>query len=295
MYNVNFGPTDIAFTSFSGLTEPVTVSTTYLGFCHGPGDIMKQPDRHPARGARLVAQLECSSLIQAADENTVLVKRSPSRRSLHLPRKGHGRARRRRQWLRMNTRRTNEVVTVAPNAIRGGRNRVNVYKLRHPRVRLPGEDDSANNCAYFPAVFAANSYRDEFRADDFVYSWYRGLSGAAGPIRPTVYSTTDGVVAGEYVTCPCFAQSRASATQSGAANFYQAFNSTLTTPQPPGYRGPIKDFFYGCLLDINRAAFVLPTTPPPDDEMGRGLRSRPATRMPRFSRRSSAMAHLHRR
>ena len=268
-YNVNFGPTDIAFTSFSGLTEPVTVSTTYLGF--SPTALvtfMKQPDPNILQGAQDWWLSSDVRLIQAAETDTVFgqtlaVGDNPYTFLEKVTAALEGGA----SGFDQSTTEANEVVTVAPNAIRGGQ-MVNVYNFAIARVHYQAKMTPANNVRVFFRLFAANSTATNFEPTT---SFTR--DPAAYPVPLAQYGEqcipTDGVVAGEYVTIPCFAQSRASATQSGAANSLPSLQlDTNNNRNLPATGGPIKDFFYGCLLDINQSAFVLPTTPPPGNENG---------------------------
>jgi hypothetical protein len=68
---------------------------------------------------------------------------------------------------------------------------------------------------------------------------------------------------------PINLQARQSATQAGAANSLPSLQfDTNNNRNLLATGGPIKNFFYGCFLDINQTAQVLPQTPPAGNETG---------------------------
>jgi hypothetical protein len=268
-YDVNFGATDIAFTSFTGLTEPVTVSTSYLGFTpSGVVTFMKQPDPYILQGSQDWWLSSDVRLIQVAETDTVFdqtlaVGANPYTYLQSLITALEGGA----SGFDQNTTEANEIVTVAPLAVRGGQ-MVNVYNFAIARVHYQALSTPANTVRVFFRLFAANSTATNFEPT----TTFRRFP-VNYPVPTAQYGEqcipTNGVDASGYVSIPCFAQARKSATQAGAANSLPGLQQDSNNVRNlPATGGPIENFFYGALLDINQTAPVLPQTPPSGNEDG---------------------------
>jgi hypothetical protein len=84
-----------------------------------------------------------------------------------------------------------------------------------------------------------------------------------------VHAELLGVIAGEYVSIPCFGAQRKDPTQAGTPNSLPQLQlDSLNDRNLPATGGPGKDFYYGCYLDINGIKPALPPTPPAGNANG---------------------------
>jgi hypothetical protein len=270
-YDVNFGPDDSAF-SFAGQTETVTLTATFQGLpASAQVTFMKQPDPYILQGPQTWWLSNDIRLIQVAEGDSafgVTMGNDPSgflQQLVTALENGQGTAG--GQTFDVNTAEDNEVISVAPQTKRGG-NLVNVFNFAIARAHYQGQNQPANDTRVFFRLFAANSTSTEFHADT-TYS----RDPATYPVPPANFgqhtTPTPGVSAGEYVSVPCFGAPRQDPTQAGAPNSLPPLQlDTLNDRNLPATGGPIRDFYYGCFLDINGTALVLPQTPPPGNANG---------------------------
>ena len=269
-YDVNFGPDDSAFTSFAGLTETVTLTATLKGLSAAAQvTFMKQPDPYIEQGAQTWWLSSDIRLVQVAqgdvafgvrmgtDPQQFLTQVTQALESGTAGVQGVAGG----ENFDANTGEDTEVITVAPQTRRGS-NLVNVYNFAIARVHYQGKTQPAPHVRVFFRLFAANSTATSFQPGTTYRRYpatYPVLTAQYGqPITPV-----PGVIAGEYVTVPCFAANRASPAQAGAPNTLPSlqlaqdpdtFNDRTLAPTG----GPLHDTFYGCFLDINQSAGVLP-------------------------------------
>jgi hypothetical protein len=260
-YDVNFGPDDSAF-GFAGQTVLVTITATFQGLpAVGQITFMKQPDPNILQGPQTWWLSNDIRLVQVAQGDTAFSVTMGTDPVVFLQQitaaleAGNGTAG--GQTFDVNTAEDNEVISVAPQTLRGGQ-LVNVYNFAVARVHYQARSQPANDVRVFFRLFAANSTATDFHADT-TYS----RDPSAYPVPPANFgqhtTPTSGVVAGEYVSVPCFAAPRQDATQAGAANSLPALQfDTANDRNLPPTGGPIKDFYYGCFLDINGTTPALP-------------------------------------
>jgi hypothetical protein len=273
-YEVNFGSNDSAFTSFTGDSETVTLSTTYQGIsANAQVQFIKQPDPYILQGpqtwwlsndVRLIQVKEGGSAfgVPFAKGEDPFAFLSALTNALEA---GQGMAG--GQKFDDNTQEDTEVIAVAPTDGSGNK----VYNYAIARVHYQGLSSKAQSVRVFFRLFAANSTATDFQPD----TTYRRFA-AYSPVYP-VPPADDfqnvlpelGLSAGEYVTIPCFGEPRKDPGQSGSAN-------TLPSQQTPDSSnvkdlaatgsGPVHDTFYGCLLDINQtdpgSKSKMPAMPP---------------------------------
>jgi hypothetical protein len=277
-YDVNFGPDDSAFTSFAGQTEPVTLTAgAFQGITPSPAQVtfMKQPDPYILQGPQTwwlsndirlvqVAQGDSAFSITMGTDPVAFLQQVTA--ALEV---GQGMAG--GQTFDANTTEDNEVISVAPQTLRGG-NLVNVYNFALARVHYQGLAQPASDVRVFFRLFAANSTATDFHPDT-TYS----RDPATYPVLPANFgqhtTPTPGVIANEYVSVPCFGAARQDPTQAGAPNSLPQLQfDTPNDRNLPATGGPIKDFYYGCFLDINgngeSTPTVLPPTPPAGNANG---------------------------
>ena len=260
-YDVNFGPDDSAF-GFAGQTEPVTISATFQGLpAVGQITFMKQPDPYILQGPQTWWLSNDIRLIQVAQGDpafSVTMGTDPVafiQQVTSALEAGNGTAG--GQTFDQNTAEDNEVISVAPQTMRGGQ-LVNVYNFAVARVHYQAASQPANDVRVFFRLFAANSTATDFHVDT-TYS----RDPSTYPVPPPNFgqhtTPTPGVIAGEYVSIPCFAAARQDATQAGAPNTLPSLQfDTANDRNLPATGGPIKDFYYGCYLDINGSTPVFP-------------------------------------
>jgi hypothetical protein len=271
-YVINFGPDDSAFTSFSGLTETVDVSTSFNGMpAAGQITLMKQPDPYVLQGPDTWWLSNDIRLIQVAETDKafgVTMGSDPAKfigdvtAALEA---GQGNAG--GQSFDANVAEDNEVISVAPQTMRNG-GLVNVYNFAVARVHYQALMQQAKDVRVFFRLCAANSTSTNF---DPTTTYSRDPS--VYPVPPAQYGQhtipTPGVLGGEYVSVPCFAAARQDPTQNGAANSLPQLQSdTANDRNLAATGGPIKAFFYGCYLDINGSSPTLPQTPPAGNANG---------------------------
>ena len=260
-YDLNFGPDDSAF-GFTGETELVTINATFQGLpAVGQITFMKQPDPNILQGPQTWWLSNDIRLIQVAEGDPafgVVMGNNPVaflQQVTAALEAGQGTAG--GQTFDVNTTEDNEVLTVAPQTMRGG-HLVNVYNFALARVHYQALSQPANDVRVFFRLFAANSTATDFHADT-TYS----RDPSAYPVAPANFgqhtTATPGVIAGEYVSVPCFAAPRQDPTQAGAPNSLPALQFDAANDRNlPATGGPIKDFYYGCYLDINGSVGELP-------------------------------------
>ncbi|HEY1412275.1 MAG TPA: sialidase family protein, partial [Rhodopila sp.] len=219
-YDLNFGPDDSAF-GFAGQTEPVTISATFQGLqAAGQITFMKQPDPYVLQGPQTWWLSNDVRLIQVAQGDAAFGVTMGADPVVFLQQvtgaleAGAGVAG--GQTFDQNTAEDNEVISVAPQTMRGGQ-LVNVYNFAVARVHYQALSQPANDVRVFFRLFAANSTATDFHPDT-TYS----RDPSVYPVPPANFgqhtTPTAGVIAGEYVSVPCFAAPRQDATQAGAAN-----------------------------------------------------------------------------
>ena len=265
-YDVSFGSTDAAF-SFASSPETVIITTSLQGIpASGQLHFIKQPDPYILQGAQTWWLSDDIRLIQVAEGGSqfgVTMGTDPHQFLLDLTSaleasQGAG--------FDNNADEDSEVLTVAPTNSSGKP----VYNFAIARVHYLGDLDPADNVRVFFRLFAANSTATDFQPT----ATYQRFP-AVYPVPTAQYGgnelPTFGVAAGEYVSVPCFAEPRLSATQSGAPNSLPS----LQTPDTLNVRniaktgtGPVHDTFFGAWLDINQMTPVLPTMPPSGNEDG---------------------------
>ncbi|MGH6795900.1 MAG: sialidase family protein [Methylocella sp.] len=276
-YDINFGPDDSAFTSFSGQTETVTLTATaFQGITPSQAQVtfMKQPDPYILQGPQTWWLSNDIRLVQVAQHDSafgVTMGTDPFdflQKVTAALEAGNGTAG--GQTFDVNTTEDNEVISVAPQTKRGG-NLVNVYNFAIARVHYQAATQPASDVRVFFRLFAANSTATDFHSDT-TYS----RDPATYPVPPANFgqhtTPTPGVIAGEYVSIPCFGAVRQDPTQAGAPNSLPQLQfDTPNDRKLPKTGGPIKDFYYGCYLDINGtdgANSMLPQTPPAGNANG---------------------------
>jgi hypothetical protein len=267
-YDVNFGPDDSAFTSFAGQTETVTLTAgAFEGITPSPAQVtfMKQPDPYILQGPQTWWLSNDIRLVQLAQGDSAFGVTMGTDPFAFLQQvtsaldAGQGTAG--GQTFDVNTTEDNEVISVAPQTLRGG-NLVNVYNFALARVHYQAAMQAANDVRVFFRLFAANSTATDFHSDT-TYS----RDPAAYPVPPANFgqhtTPTPGVIANEYVSVPCFGTGRQDPTQAGAANSLPQLQfDTPNDRNLPATGGPIKDFYYGCFLDINGNGEPTPTVLP---------------------------------
>src|SRR5579862_222514 len=261
-YDLDFGATDAAFAGIVGDSEPVTLTTTFLGIpASGQITLLKEPDPYILQGQQtwwLSSDIRVLQIVEGDSVFGVTMQNDPQQFIADVTaalEAGQGVAG--GESFDANTSEENETLTVAPFTFRGLQLR-NVYNFAFARVHYRGLLDAANDVRVFFRLFAANSTATEFHSD----TTYR-RDPAAYPV-PTVdwgqhTTPTAGVLGGEYVTIPCFAAPRQSASQAGAPNSLPSLQQDPANDQNlPATGGPVHDKFYGAFLDINQSVGVYP-------------------------------------
>jgi Pro-kumamolisin, activation domain/Subtilase family len=276
-YDVNFGNDDSAFTSFTGDSETVTLNTTYQDIpASAQVQFIKQPDPYILQGPQTWWLSNDIRLIQVADGGSafgVTMGNDPFAFLSSLTsalQAGQGMAG--GESFDTNTQEDTEVLTVAPQNSAGQ----NVYNFAIARVHYQALSSQAQSVRVFFRLFAANSTATDFQPDT-TYRRYAAYSPAYPvPAADDFQNVLPelGVLAGEYVTIPCFGEPRQNPTQSGAADTLPS----LQTPDTPNVNnlpptgGPVRDYFYGCWLDINQTGAgttsMMPAMPPSGNEDG---------------------------
>jgi Pro-kumamolisin, activation domain len=273
-YDVNFGSGDSAFTSFSALSETVTLSTTYQGLpASAQVTFMKQPDPYINQGPQTWWLSNDILLFQVAEGGSqfgvpmgndpfAFLSAVTSALENGTPQGTAG-----GQSFDSNTQEDFEVLTVAPQNT--AHPPQNVYNFAVARVHYQALTNKAQSVRVFFRLFAANSTATDFQPG----STYERFP-AVYPVPTAQYFQnvipTLGASGGEYVSVPCFGEGRASATQAGSPNTLPS----LQTPDGFNVRdlqktgGPVHDTFYGCWLDINQSAPVLPAMVPAGNQNG---------------------------
>ena len=261
-YDLNFGADDSAFTSFSGETETVTLSTSFEGIPAAAQIVlMKEPDPYIQQGAEtwwLSNDIHVFQVVQGEQRFGQVMGSDPEQFLLDVTaglEAGSGTAG--GESFDSDTSEENEILTVAPFAKRGNR-LVPVYNFAIARIHYRGAMETADDVRVFFRLFAANSTSTDFEPDTY-RRW-----PATYPVPPADWEEhtipTAGDHAGEYVTIPCFAQPRQPADQAGSPNSLPSLQYddavNVKTLAPTG--GPVQDYFYGCFLDINQPEDVYP-------------------------------------
>ena len=278
-YDVNFGGDDSAFTSFTGDSETVTLSTTFQGIsANAQVHFIKQPDPYILQGPQTWWLSNDIRLVQVKEGGSAFGVPFPSGgdplaflASLTSALEG-GQGTAGGQNFNDNTDEDTEVITVAPDDGHGHK----VYNFAIARVHYQGLASTAHKVRVFFRIFAANSTATYFEPD----STFRRYA-AYSPVYP-VPPADDfqnvlpemGLASGEYVTLPFFGETRQDPAQSGSANTLPG----LQTPDGRNARdlpptgGPLHDYFYGCWLDINQtdpsSPARMPAMPPMGNEDG---------------------------
>jgi hypothetical protein len=277
-YDVNFGADDSAFTAFAGLTEIVTLSTTFQGLTSSAQvTFMKQPDPYINQGAQTWWLSSDIRLIQVATGDQsfgVTMGDDPFdflRNVTAALEASQG------AGFDANTQEDTEVISVAPTTKRSGHT-VNVYNFAIARVHYQALTSPADNVRVFFRLFAANSTATDFQPT----TTYRRFA-AYTPNYPVPLVDYDqgvvpalGISAGEYVSVPCLGEARADPTQAGAPNTLPAKQTvdSFNVRNLAATGGPVHDTFYGCYLDINlpyppaTQAPALPAMPPANNNDG---------------------------
>jgi hypothetical protein len=273
-YDVDFGGDDTAFTSFSGDTETVVVSTTFQGLppISAQLTLIKQPDPYIMQGPETWWLSNDIRLIQVATGDTsfgvpmgtdpfAFLASVTAALEAGVPQGTAG-----GQSFDKNTQEDTEVISVAPTTERHGQT-VNVYNFAIARVHYQGLASTAKDVRVFFRLFAANSTATDFESTS-TYRRFAAYSPAYPVPAANFYQNvlpTAGVQAGEYVSIPCFAEARKNAAQSGAANTLPSLQTpdapNVRTLPPTGNKAP-RDYFFGAFLDINEMTPVIPAMPP---------------------------------
>jgi hypothetical protein len=264
-YDVSFGVDDTAFNAFAADGETVTLSTTFSGLPASADVVfMKQPDPYIKQGAHDWWLSNDIRLIQVAQGDAafgVTMGTDPHQFLLDVTSAlelGQGTAG--GQSFDTNTTEDNEVISVAPQTMRGG-HLVNVYNFAIARVHYQGLAVAANDVRVFFRLFAANSTATDFEPGR--HTTY-GRDPGTYPVPAAQFgqhvTPVAGVAGGEYVSVPCFSTARQNPAQAGAANSLPAlqFDAPINDRTIAATGGPLHDTFYGCYLDINGSAGVFP-------------------------------------
>lgn len=274
-YDVNFGPDDSAFTSFSASSETVTLGTIYQGISASAQiQLIKQPDPYILQGPQ--------TWWLSNDVRLIQVKEGGSAFGMPFPTGGDplaylssltsaleaGQGIVNGVSFDSNTQEDAEELTVAPTDAAGNK----VYNLAIARVHYQALSNKAQSVRVYFRLFAANSTATNFDPNS-TYRRY-GKMSSAYPVPPPDYFQEAlpelGLSAGEYVTVPCFGEARQDATQSGPADTLPS----LQAPDAPNVKdlqatgGPVHDSFYGAWLDINQVTAALPAVPISGNEDG---------------------------
>jgi hypothetical protein len=270
-YDVNFGSADTAFTSFSAMTETVTLSTVFQGLSStAEVTFMKQPDPYIQQGPQTWWLSNDIRFIQVADGGSafgVPMSNDPfTFLQLVTSALEGGQGKAGGQSFDDSTEEDQEVLTVAPqNAAKQ-----NVYNFAIARVHYQALATPANNVRVFFRLFAANSTATDFQPTS-TYERYAAYSPNY-PVPLADYGqnviSTPGVSGADYISMPFYGVARADPTQSGAPNSLPSQQSpdsfNVRTLGKTG--GPVHDTFFGCWLDINQVAAnstsQLPNAPP---------------------------------
>lgn len=268
-YDLDFGADD---TAFSGNSQIVTISSTFQGLptITAQLTLLKQPDPFITQGPDTWWLSNDIRLIQVATSDIAFGIRMGTDPFAFLSavtaalQMGQGTAG--GQSFDAATTEDSEVISVAPVTVRGSAIE-KVFNFAIARVHYQGLMSQATDVRVFFRLFAANSTNTNF-ASGSTYARFAAYSPNY-PVAPTNFDQnvipTMGVVAGEYVSLPCFGAPRQDPTQAGAADTLPSLQSpdafNVRTLQPTG-AGPAFDTFYGCFLDINQATPALPLTPP---------------------------------
>jgi hypothetical protein len=262
-YDIDFGGTDAAFTAFAGDFETVTLTTSFQGMpAVGQIMLMKQPDPYILQGQQtwwLSSDVRVLQIVEGESRFGVTMQNDPQQFLAELTvalEAGQGTAG--GESFDANTSEQNEILTVAPQTLRGYQMR-NVYNFAVARVHYRGLLNPANHVRVFFRLFAANSTATDFHSD----TTYR-RDPAAYPVPAAQWgqhiTPTPGVHGGEYVTIPCFAAPRQPADQAGAPNSLPAFQQdTANDKTIAATGGPVHDVYYGSFLDINQSTGVYPS------------------------------------
>jgi hypothetical protein len=263
VYDVDFGSDDSAF-MFGGDSEPVTLTATFQGMpAAGQITLIKQPNPYILQGQEtwwLSSDVRVLQIVEGEKRFGVTMNNDPQAFLADLTaalETGQGTAG--SESFDANTSEQNEILTVAPFALRGfppvPRN---VYNFALARVHYRGLNP-ADHVRVFFRLFAANSTATDFH-EDTTYS----RDPSVYPVPPAQWGEhtipTPGVLGGEYVTIPCFAAPRQAADQAGAPNSLPSLQQDTANDKPlAATGGPVHDVFYGALLDINQSAAVYPS------------------------------------
>ncbi len=130
---------------------------------------------------------------------------------------------------------------------------VPVYDFAVARVRYRALSTPAPNVRVFFRIFQASTTSTDFQPMTTYLTG--GLAGTKIPLL--------GVVNGEVVTVPCFAETRVDPTKPNGLNAQtDPLNvGPLGNPIPPDSSGNEVQVYFGCWLDINQNVAVLPASP----------------------------------
>jgi murein tripeptide amidase MpaA len=128
-----------------------------------------------------------------------------------------------------------------------------VYNFAIARVRYRARTTPAPNVRVFFRIFQASTTSTEFEPSTTYLTG--GMGGAKIPLL--------GVVNGNVVTIPCFAEPRVDPTNPNGLNAQtDPFNiGPLGNPIPADNTGNEVQVYFGCWLDINQSVAVLPASP----------------------------------
>lgn len=271
-YDVDFGADDSAFTSFAGLTETVTLSTTFQAMpAAGLVTFMKQPDPFVQQGAQTWWLSSDVKLVQVAQGDRrfgVTMGTDPFQFLADVTSaldSGQGSAG--GESFDANVEEEQEVITTAPLTLRGLQ-LVPVFNFAFARVHYRAVSQPADHVRVFFRLFAANSTATDFYPDS---TYPRDPS--AYPVPAANFgqhvTATAGTLGTEYVTVPCYGVPRQAPAQAGAPNTLPALQfDTFNDQNLAVTGGPLHDTFYGCFLDINQSADALPRNVPPGNVNG---------------------------
>jgi hypothetical protein len=261
-YDIDFGATDAAFTAFAGDFETVTLATSFQGMpAAGQITLMKQPNPYILQGQEtwwLSSDVRVLQIVEGESRFGVTMNNDPQQFLTDLTaalEAGQGTAG--GESFDANTSEQNEILTVAPQTLRGLFLR-NVYNFAIARVHYRGLNP-ANHVRVFFRLFAANSTATDYHIDT---TYRRDPAVYPVPVAQWGQHTTPtpGVQGGEYVTIPCFAAPRQPADQAGAPNTLPSLQQDTANDKPlAATGGPVHDVYYGAFLDINQSAGVYPT------------------------------------
>jgi hypothetical protein len=241
-YNIDFGPTDIAF-DFLGPTRMVTLSVSVLGvFASAEIELIKQPNPFILHGDPSWLSIDLRVFVVRANETKFGVTAGPDASSaptfiqnvISSLNAGHGSAGG-QTFDGLPADEANSSLFVFPRDDSG----TNVFNFAIARVRYIGLIGASNVRVFF-RMFQAQSTLVAF---DPATSYRRASTNPHGQPIPLA-----GIRNREYVTIPFFASPRIDTTTQSMAQ--QTDDPNVQNFLPSG--GAEVDRFFGCWLDINQ-------------------------------------------